>query len=86
MAVARTQHQPVIAEPNRAAVAVDGGVPHIQDGQGCGIPCVGLTNSFEKREARQHGFDAGWVTASASRSCAACNAAGSMVTISIDPG
>jgi hypothetical protein len=33
MTVPRTQHQPMILEPNRAAVAVDRRMPHIEDGQ-----------------------------------------------------
>ena len=33
MAIARAQHQPVIAEPDRTAVAVDGRVPDVEYGQ-----------------------------------------------------
>ena len=31
MAVARPQHQPVIAKANWALIAVDGGVPHMEN-------------------------------------------------------
>jgi hypothetical protein len=31
VAVARPQHQPVIAKSNRALIAVDGGVPHMEN-------------------------------------------------------